>query len=83
MKRRGGGADIVQLFQQMARDEARHAGFIDDALRGGGIAVNLGFLIYERKHIYFRPKYISCATPAPPIYPRRLDVRDIPLSKDS
>ena len=33
MKRRGSNEDITNLFQLMARDEARHAGFINDALR--------------------------------------------------
>ena len=33
MKRRGSNTDITTLFQLMARDEARHAGFINDALR--------------------------------------------------
>lgn len=49
MKRRGSNKDITQLFQLMARDEARHAGFINDALREAGIAVNLGFL--DRKSV--------------------------------
>jgi magnesium-protoporphyrin IX monomethyl ester (oxidative) cyclase len=54
--------DIKQLMRYMARDESRHASFLNQSLKDFGLGIDLGNLKRTKAYTYFKPKYIFYAT---------------------
>jgi magnesium-protoporphyrin IX monomethyl ester (oxidative) cyclase len=54
--------DIKALMRFMARDESRHAGFINQSLKDFGLGIDMGSLKRTKAYTYFKPKYIFYAT---------------------
>ncbi len=62
IKRNISNPDIKQLMEYMARDESRHAGFLNSSLKDYGLGIDLGNLKRSKHYTYFKPKYIMYAT---------------------
>ncbi|GAP34379.1 magnesium-protoporphyrin IX monomethyl ester (oxidative) cyclase [Piscinibacter sakaiensis] len=54
--------DVKRLMRYMARDESRHAGFLNQSLKDFGLGVDLGELKRNKALTFFKPKYIFYAT---------------------
>ncbi len=62
IKRNVDNPDIKKLMEYMARDESRHAGFLNSSLKDYGLGIDLGNLKRSKHYTYFKPKYIFYAT---------------------
>jgi magnesium-protoporphyrin IX monomethyl ester (oxidative) cyclase len=54
--------DIKKLMTYMARDESRHAGFLNQSLKDFNFGIDLGQLKRTKKYTFFQPKFIFYAT---------------------
>jgi magnesium-protoporphyrin IX monomethyl ester (oxidative) cyclase len=54
--------DIKKLMSYMARDESRHAGFLNQSLKDFNFGIDLGELKRSKKYTFFKPKFIFYAT---------------------
>jgi magnesium-protoporphyrin IX monomethyl ester (oxidative) cyclase len=49
---------LSEAFTLLARDEARHAGFINKAMADFGLSLDLGYLTQRRTYTFFPPEWV-------------------------
>lgn len=49
---------LAEAFTLLARDEARHAGFINKAMSDFGLSLDLGYLTKQRTYTFFPPAWV-------------------------
>lgn len=52
---------LAEAFHLLARDEARHAGFINKAMADFNLSLDLGYLTKNRTYTFFKPEWIIFA----------------------
>jgi magnesium-protoporphyrin IX monomethyl ester (oxidative) cyclase len=52
---------LAEIFHLMARDEARHAGFLNKAMADFKIRLDLGYLTKARNYTFFKPEWVIYA----------------------
>lgn len=52
---------LAEVFHLMARDEARHAGFLNKAMSDFNISLDLGYLTKHRTYTFFKPEWVIYA----------------------
>ncbi|HEY9818851.1 MAG TPA: magnesium-protoporphyrin IX monomethyl ester (oxidative) cyclase [Candidatus Obscuribacterales bacterium] len=57
-KLKGRSPVLSEAFELLARDEARHAGFLNKAMADFGLSLDLGYLTKNRTYTFFPPEWV-------------------------
>jgi magnesium-protoporphyrin IX monomethyl ester (oxidative) cyclase len=49
---------LAEMFHLLARDEARHAGFLNKAMADFQLSLDLGYLTKKRTYTFFKPEWV-------------------------